>query len=451
MKKSAVITIAAMGMATGMMVPVSAVANSNVVINEIAWMGTTTSTADEWIELANFGSESVDLSGWTIEAADGTPTILLSGTISARGYFLLERTDDETIPTITADQIYTGALSNSGEVLLLKDADNNTVQTIDAFSGWPAGDNTTKQTMERTASDNWQTSMSAGGTPKAPNSSVQQEEPPQEQTPPPPQEQEPPIPDPSSPDPAPTTDPEPPPDYDTTQVFLSELLPDPDGRDVENEFIEIVNTGTAQVDVSGWRLDDQDGNTTGPWTIPEGTSLVSGEYRAFYYSQTKLTLNNTDGDTVRLIDPSGQQHDAIRYNESAEGLALARFGDTWEWTSKPTPNAANQKKATGNQQTASGGETASAQTPPAQAPTIPAQNTGTISKSASPKTSQTTAPSLPSDAKPSTTDDNESEALALQAAASNPSSPLGANLPLIGAVALALLAGAGVVFYRIKL
>ena len=57
----------------------------------------------------------IDLTGWTINAVDGTPSIALSGTITAGGYYLLERTDDTTISDITADLIYTGALSNTVE------------------------------------------------------------------------------------------------------------------------------------------------------------------------------------------------------------------------------------------------------------------------------------------------------------------------------------------------
>jgi len=69
----------------------------DVVISEIAWMGTTTSEHNEWIELYNNTDGPIDLTGWTLAAADGTPNILLSGPpIPAGGYFLLERTDDDS-------------------------------------------------------------------------------------------------------------------------------------------------------------------------------------------------------------------------------------------------------------------------------------------------------------------------------------------------------------------
>ena len=75
----------------------------DVIINEVSWMGTTNSSYDEWIELYNTTSDSIDLNGWTLKSTDGTPNISLSGTIQAYGYFLLERTDDTSVPGITAD------------------------------------------------------------------------------------------------------------------------------------------------------------------------------------------------------------------------------------------------------------------------------------------------------------------------------------------------------------
>ena len=64
---------------------------ASVVINEIAWMGTVVSSADEWIELKNNTDGEIDLTNWTLKAIDGSPEINLSGIISASGYFLLER------------------------------------------------------------------------------------------------------------------------------------------------------------------------------------------------------------------------------------------------------------------------------------------------------------------------------------------------------------------------
>jgi len=110
-----------------------------VVINEVAWGGTAASSADEWIELYNPTGNPVDLSDWTLRALDGQPTILLEGSVGARSYFLLERSDDCTVRDIAADLTYAGGLSNEGEYLQLLAPGDIPVDSVDGRGGWPAG------------------------------------------------------------------------------------------------------------------------------------------------------------------------------------------------------------------------------------------------------------------------------------------------------------------------
>ncbi|MFS1518553.1 phospholipase D-like domain-containing protein [Bacillus sp. SCS-151] len=150
-----------------------------VVVNEIAWMGTTASSSDEWIELYNNSNTTISLEGWTLSSIDGTPSINLNGEILPNGYFLLERTDDNTVSNVMADLVYTGALSNTNEVLELRDAQNNLIDIVD---NWYAGDSSTRATMERidstvsASASNWKSSISTYngglGTPKQTNSIV---------------------------------------------------------------------------------------------------------------------------------------------------------------------------------------------------------------------------------------------------------------------------------------
>jgi len=153
---------------------IQAASAGDVLINEVAWMGTLTSANDEWIELYNQTEGAISIESWRIESSDGSPKINLTGVIPAQSFWLLERTDDSSVANISADQIYTGALNNNGETLELY----NTGELIDSLIGsgaWPAGDNSTKQTMERKDDKSWQTSRDAGGTPKAKNSAPVEE------------------------------------------------------------------------------------------------------------------------------------------------------------------------------------------------------------------------------------------------------------------------------------
>ena len=164
-------------------------ASINVAINEIAWMGTTSNTNGEWMELRNNTPEDISLDGWQLKSKDGTPSIALKGVVKANSYFLLERTSDETVAGVKANQIYTGALANTFEELELYDANGN---LVDSVSKWYAGNNTTKAAMERVnplssgeAANNWVTSdvsyEGGFGTPGALNSKTDLDAPPTEE------------------------------------------------------------------------------------------------------------------------------------------------------------------------------------------------------------------------------------------------------------------------------
>jgi len=146
--------------------------SKTVVINEIAWMGTSPAkTSDEWLELYNNTNEEVDLSGWKILVSGEEMKWDNAGHIlSAGGYYLLERTDDDTVLDVEADAIFTlsGGLGNSGENLILMNSVSSTIDQVDSSLGWFAGAKSNGyRTMERlnfndpgSLSTNWQTSDS---------------------------------------------------------------------------------------------------------------------------------------------------------------------------------------------------------------------------------------------------------------------------------------------------
>lgn len=140
---------------------------AGVVINEVAWMGTSVSWQDEWIELYSDTDQILD--GWILATDDGDTNIKLKNSILAGHYYLVERTNDDTVPGITADLISSfgsGGLENGGEILILKDSSGNEIDRVDGSSGWTiGGNNETKETLQKTASG-WTTAL---GTPKASN------------------------------------------------------------------------------------------------------------------------------------------------------------------------------------------------------------------------------------------------------------------------------------------
>ncbi len=150
-----------------------------LIINEVAWMGATDDANNEWIELKNISNADININNWQlIDKAEQIKINLsdISGnkSIKPNQLILLERTDDNSVPNITADLIYTGALSNTDEGIRLFDGQCNLIDEVLASPDWPAGNNTSaseRKTMERDASGfNWHTSSIINGTPKAENS-----------------------------------------------------------------------------------------------------------------------------------------------------------------------------------------------------------------------------------------------------------------------------------------
>lgn len=123
-----------------------------LIFSEIAWAGGPGGYSREWMELYNPGSRPVRLDGWYIR---GTLRIALKGTIPARGWFLLERSSDEAVPGIPADQIYRGVLPNRGGRLELVRSDGSVVDRILMENGWEAGSVAGRRTMQRCYSHGW--------------------------------------------------------------------------------------------------------------------------------------------------------------------------------------------------------------------------------------------------------------------------------------------------------
>jgi hypothetical protein len=149
----------------------------------------------------------------------------------------------------------------------------------------------------------------------------------------------------STPTPAP---PPPPPQL----VVINEFVPRP-GHDwngdgvvnVGDEYIELLNHGTVDVNLSGYRLDDEVNVGSNPYSLPAKV-LKPGERIAFYGSETGLLLGD-GGDGVRLLKPNGQLMDAYNYtvvrypDQSYCRLPDNGGADDWNQNCFPTPGFQN--------------------------------------------------------------------------------------------------------------
>lgn len=311
--------------------PVSRAQNNlqfgDLVINEIMWSNSSLGEDDEWIELRNMTDSPIDFSQTPVNLTIYNKKVLKytvpidSNIIAANGYFLMAKyhqNDNKTNLGLEADYVPSkwGTLYNSDVNYQLL---SNTViiDEADDGSGEPfAGKN--GQSMERNSdpgdgklADNWHTAISSVnfkpgslelGTPRAQNSEIQ-------------------------------------PKVYSSDVVISEMMPDPAGPDSASEWVELYNTGQDEVDLNGWMIKDMKGST-GTYTIYN--QKIAAHQFIYLMTGGKITLNN-DTDGAQLYWPDNNlTYQTNLYENSESGWSFALDGSgNWRWTTTPTPGEAN--------------------------------------------------------------------------------------------------------------
>lgn len=124
---------------------------------------------------------------------------------------------------------------------------------------------------------------------------------------------------------------------------ISELLPNPakPQTDAQDEFIELYNSNAVAYELSGYVLEVGKKR----YTFGQGVIMQPTSFLAVFSADTKLALSNTQGQ-VRLYDPLDRLvAQSEPYQSAKDGNAWVLAGGTWQWTTAPTPNAANVIKA----------------------------------------------------------------------------------------------------------
>lgn len=118
-----------------------------------------------------------------------------------------------------------------------------------------------------------------------------------------------------------------------SNLFLSEFLPNPTSG---NEWVEIYNGNSSEVDLTGWYLDDIAGGGEEPIRI-SGT-IPGKSYRVFNLKDFYL---NNSGDDVRLLDGGKIEKDKKNYSQTQKDKSWSKDSSgTWCLTD-PTPGSTN--------------------------------------------------------------------------------------------------------------
>ena len=159
----------------------------------------------------------------------------------------------------------------------------------------------------------------------------------------------------------------------STDVVISELMYNPISDDGRDEFLELANTSSAPVDLSGWTTSGVNVTFPGGTTIPGNGFLVvspdAARYQQTYGGTPAATYTgglSNGGETITLKDSSGTVIDSVTYSDRApwagtpdgEGSSLelidasAPHDDYLNWAGSTavagsTPKAANSVRSSG--------------------------------------------------------------------------------------------------------
>ena len=128
---------------------------------------------------------------------------------------------------------------------------------------------------------------------------------------------------------------------DVSGIRINEILPDPEGDEGSQEFIELYSASEAPLDLSGFTL--KDASKTGKYVFPSGSVLEPGRYLVIWRKDFSFALNNSN-ETVLLSDPAGNPIDRMAYTKTRAGVSLNFLDGSWRGGT-PTPGAPNRYNA----------------------------------------------------------------------------------------------------------
>lgn len=293
--------------------------------------------ADEFVELYNVAGGAIDIGGWSL-SDDDTPVTgrfrFPLGTVMAEGQRVVlfgGGTPIQANAFVDDGRIGNG-LSNSGDVIILRDSTGDTVDVVLGHS-WPADRAILRVPEDCLAQCNWQPHTDDGafspGTGRAG-----------------PVTAEPPV---------------------SGAIRISEILAAPashngdangDGvvHSYEDEFVELHNSGTVPVDLADWQLSDDDSAEDRRFTFPPGTHLPAGEYAVLFgggapnsehefafYDDGRIGNGLTNsGDTVVLLNAHGSTVSAVSFpatGGSGHSVAITANGELLDHGALPGRSA----------------------------------------------------------------------------------------------------------------
>lgn len=306
-------------------------ANSDLEISEVMYSPIGADDKHEWVEIYNSGADPITIKtgsangSWRFyDGSNHTFTLYQGSNILSAGVYVILADDPKTFlidhPNVTGTVFKVSmSLNNKGDNLKLSDNSGSTWFYQTGYISFFGSDGNGKS-LEKDG-DVFRESFVDSGTPGRANSSIAD---------------------------LPTKK-----EY-TNRIYISEIFPHPPTGQSEKEFIELYNDSPNDIDLAGWKLDDEPNTGSSEYTIlvdrVGGSVIKTSDFLVFQRSETGLALNDSSGDMARLVDPNGREiSQTPNYGKAPENQSFARGEKgVWHWTNTITPGNENiiSQKAT---------------------------------------------------------------------------------------------------------
>lgn len=127
-------------------------------------------------------------------------------------------------------------------------------------------------------------------------------------------------------------------------IFINEILPAPEGADQTNEWVEIYNGNSVDIDLQNWKIQDIEG-TISAYIFQKDARIPAHGYLMLKRPETKITLNN-EKDALQILSPDGNVIDSASYENAPKNQSYNATASGWQWSAVLTPGSLNVVKQT---------------------------------------------------------------------------------------------------------
>jgi len=303
-----------------------------VIISEIQITGGTGRTADDFVELYNTSSETIDISNYRLRYKNSKGTegslkkIGKNVCLAAHGYYLwankkgvfADIADAKTVKNIASNySLALFASKNSNNAIIDSVSWGSKANPFNASTFHFENNPSANESMIRDiTTGEWALDFSKTPTPeKSTDTSC-----------------------PSNDDKSKLPEQIQPPPAASYAIRINEIFPDPDAKKDAGEFVEFYNFGTKLIDISGWIL--RDATKTGKYIFPPETIIAPSLYFVVIDQDFKFALNNSN-ETVSLFDNNENLVDSTHYEKTKRNVSLNYTATGWRG-GDPTPEMPNQ-------------------------------------------------------------------------------------------------------------